>query len=104
MMISLVGAANDPRRVGMAVQEESTQERGGGLGANILDGAVLVLVSPLVVPALVLGLRPVAKTVIKGGLLLTGTIKQLATSTSEGWRNFVAEARDKARSTTAPGG
>jgi predicted flap endonuclease-1-like 5' DNA nuclease len=88
----------------MAVQEESSQERGGGVGSNILDGAVLVLVSPLVVPALVLGLRPVAKTVIKGGLLLTGTIKQLATSTGEGWSTLVAEARDKARTTTAPGG
>jgi predicted flap endonuclease-1-like 5' DNA nuclease len=88
----------------MAVQEVSTQERGGGLGSNILDGAVIVLVSPLVVPALVLGLRPVAKTVIKGGLLLTGTVKQLATATSEGWSNLVAEARDKARSTAAPRG
>jgi len=88
----------------MAVQEERTQERGGGFGSNILDGAVIVLVSPLVVPALVLGLRPVAKIVMKGGLLLTGTVKQLATATSEGWSGWVAEARGKARSTTAPRG
>jgi predicted flap endonuclease-1-like 5' DNA nuclease len=88
----------------MAVQEESTQERGGGFGSNILDGAVIFLVSPLVVPALVLGLRPVAKTVMKGGLFLTGTVKQLATATSAGWSDWVAEARGKARSTTAPRG
>jgi predicted flap endonuclease-1-like 5' DNA nuclease len=88
----------------MAIQEESTQERGGGFGSNILDGAVIVLVSPLVVPALVLGLRPVAKTVMKGGLFLTGTVKQLATATSEGWSDWVAEARGQARSTTAPRG
>ena len=88
----------------MAVQEESTQERGGGFGSNILDGAVIVLVSPLVVPALVLGLRPVAKTVMKGGLFLTGTVKQLATATSAGWSDWVAEARGQARSTTAPRG
>ena len=86
----------------MAVQEESTQERGGGFGSSILDSAVIVLVSPLVVPALVLGLRPVAKTVMKGGLFLTGTVKQLATATSEGWSGWVAEARGMARSTTAP--
>ena len=86
----------------MAVQEESTQEREGGFGSSILDGAVIVLVSPLVVPALVLGLRPVAKTVMKGGLFLTGTVKQLATATSEGWSGWVDEARGKARSTTAP--
>jgi predicted flap endonuclease-1-like 5' DNA nuclease len=88
----------------MAVQEESTQQREGGFGSNILDGAVIVLVSPLVVPALVLGLRPVAKTVMKGGLFLTGTVKQLATATSEGWSDWVAEARGQARSTTAPRG
>ena len=86
----------------MAVQEESTQERGGGFGSSILDSAVIVLVSPLVVPALVLGLRPVAKTVMKGGLFLTGTVKQLATATSEGWSDWVAEARGQARSTTVP--
>ena len=39
---------------------------------------------PIVVPALMLGLRPVAKTVMKGGLFLTGTVKQLATATSAG--------------------
>ena len=88
----------------MAVQEESTQERGGGFGSYILDGAVIVLVSPLVVPALVLGLRPVAKTVMKGGLFLTGTVKQLATATSAGWNDWVAEARGQSRSTTAPRG
>jgi len=81
----------------MEVQEERTQERGDGFGANILDAAVMVLVSPLVIPALVLGLRPVAKTLMKGGLRLTGTVQQLATATSEGWSACVAEARDTAR-------
>jgi predicted flap endonuclease-1-like 5' DNA nuclease len=51
-----------------------------------------------------LGLRPVAKTVMKGGLFLTGTVKQLATATSAGWSDWVAEARGQVRSTTAPRG
>ena len=88
----------------MAVQEERTPERGGGFGSNILEGAVIVLVSSLVVPALVLGLRPVAKTVMKGGLCLTGMVKQLVTATSEGWSAWVAEARGQARVTMAPRG
>jgi hypothetical protein len=66
----------------MAVQAERTPERGGGYGSNILEGAVIVFVSPLVVPALVLGLRPVAKTVMKGGLCLTGMVQHLVTVTS----------------------
>lgn len=81
----------------MAVQEERTQERRGEFRANLLDAAVMVLVSPLVIPALVLGLRPVAKTIMKGGLFLTGTVQHLATSTSEGWSAWVAEARETAR-------
>jgi predicted flap endonuclease-1-like 5' DNA nuclease len=85
----------------MAVQEERTQERGGGGGANILDAAMIVLVSPLVIPALVLGLRPVAKTIVKGGLFLTGTVQHLATATSEGWSAWVAEARGTARAEAA---
>jgi len=46
---------------------------------------------PIVVPALMLGLRPVAKTVMKGGLFLTGS-------------DWVAEVRGQVRSTTAPRG
>jgi predicted flap endonuclease-1-like 5' DNA nuclease len=61
----------------------------------------MVVLSPLVVPALVLGLRPVAKVLMKGGLVLTGTIKQLATTTSEGWSAWVAEARGTVRADAA---
>jgi predicted flap endonuclease-1-like 5' DNA nuclease len=86
----------------MAGQEARTPEKGGGWGSNILEGAVMVFVSPLVVPALVLGLRPVAKTVMKGGLYLTGMVQHLATVTSEGWSAWVAEARGQARAPTAP--
>jgi len=87
----------------MALQEEGTKD-GSALGANLLDGAALVVVSPIVVPALLLGLRPVAKTVIKGSLVLTARIKQLALATSEGWGALVADARAQARTAPAPGG
>jgi predicted flap endonuclease-1-like 5' DNA nuclease len=49
--------------------------------------------SPIIVPALLLRLRPVAKTVIKGSLYVTGRVTQLATATSAGWSDLLAEAR-----------
>jgi predicted flap endonuclease-1-like 5' DNA nuclease len=87
----------------MALQEEGTKDR-SVLESNILDGAALVVVLPIVVPALLLGLRPVAKTFIKGSLCLTDTIQRFALAMSEGWGNLVAEARTQARTAPAPGG
>lgn len=87
----------------MASQEEGTKD-GSVLGSNLLDGAALVVVSPIVVPALLLGLRPVAKTFIKGSLFLTDAVKQLARATSEGWGDLMAEARSQARTAPAPSG
>src|SRR5262245_35518679 len=78
----------------MALQGEVTRDE-GSLGASILDGAALVVVSPIVVPALVLGLRPVAKTFIKGSLFVTDTVKWLAVAISDGWSDLVAEARSQ---------
>ena len=61
-----------------------------------------MIVSPIVISALLLGLRPVAKTVIKGGLFLTDQAKQFVTTASEGWSEMVAEARSTARATPVP--
>ena len=87
----------------MVAQEKVTKEIGNVTGSNILDGAALVVVSPIVVPAMLLGLRPVAKTVIKGSLFLTDRVKLLVTSTSEGWNHWVAEARSEVQAATVPG-
>lgn len=73
-----------------------------GTTSNLLDGAALVIVSPIVISALLLGLRPVAKTVIKGGLFLTDQVKQCVSAASEGWSEMVAEARSTARTTPVP--
>ena len=88
----------------MAMQEEITKNSAGVPGASILDGAALLLVSPIVVPALLLGLRPVAKTFIKGSLFLTDTVTRLAMATGEGWSDLVAEARTEASSAPASDG
>lgn len=82
--------------------EVVAKDRRGGTASNLLDGAALVIVSPVVISALLLGLRPVAKTVIKGGLFLTDQVKQFVTTASEGWSEMLAEARSTARTTTVP--
>jgi len=82
--------------------EVVAKDRRGGMPSNLLDGAALVIVSPVVISALLLGLRPVAKTVIKGGLFLTDQVNQFVTTASEGWSEMVAEARSTARTTTVP--
>jgi predicted flap endonuclease-1-like 5' DNA nuclease len=92
------------RRVIMASQEDMTKNGVEAAGASILDGAALLVVSPIVIPALLLGLRPVAKTFIKGSLFLTDTVKQLAIATGEGWSDLLAEARAEAGTSPAPGG
>jgi len=87
----------------MTSQDERTKD-GRALGANLLDGAALVVVAPIIIPALLLGCRSVAKTVLKGSLFLTDAVKQLALATSEGWGDLLAEARSQARTAPAPEG
>jgi predicted flap endonuclease-1-like 5' DNA nuclease len=82
--------------------EVMAKDRRGGTASNLLDGAALVIVSPVVISALLLGLRPVAKTVIKGGLFVTDQVKQFVTTASEGWSEMIAEARSTAWTTVVP--
>jgi predicted flap endonuclease-1-like 5' DNA nuclease len=77
----------------MAVRDAVTMDVKETSTSNLLDGVAIAVVSPIVIPALLLGLRPVAKTVLKGSLVLTNQVRQWATSTSAGWRGLVAEAR-----------
>jgi predicted flap endonuclease-1-like 5' DNA nuclease len=88
----------------MASQEEGIKHGADVSRASLLDGAALLVVSPIVVPALLLGLRPVAKTVLKGSLFLTDTVKHLAVATGKGWSDLVAEARSQTMTAAAPGG
>ena len=86
----------------MALQEEVIKHRQGVLGVDILDSAAILVVSPIVIPALLFGLRPVAKTFIKGSLFLTDMVKQFATPPSEGRSGAVAEGRATTRTAPPP--
>jgi len=86
----------------MALQEEVIKHRQGALGVDILDSAAILVVSPIVIPALLFGLRPVAKTFIKGSLFLTDMVKQFATPRSEGRSGAVAEGHATTRTAPPP--
>jgi predicted flap endonuclease-1-like 5' DNA nuclease len=86
----------------MVVQSQETKDRAKATGSKILDGAALVVVSPIVVPALLLRRRLAAKALVRGSLSLVDKVKLLATKTSEGWSQWVAEARSEVQTATAP--
>jgi predicted flap endonuclease-1-like 5' DNA nuclease len=88
----------------MALQEEVIKPREGTAAVDILDSAAILVVSPIVIPALLLGFRPVAKTFIKGSLVLTDMVKQFATPPSEGRSGVVAEGHAATRTAPAPRG
>jgi hypothetical protein len=67
------------------------EDIGERLGALGWVGAGLGMV--ILVPALVRGLRPVAKGTLKGCMALSDKTHELLAETSERWQDLVAEAR-----------
>jgi hypothetical protein len=55
-------------RYDSALWEGITEAFGESWVPNLLVGAAAIVVAPIVVPAVLAGLRPVAKTAIKGGI------------------------------------
>ena len=83
----------------MAYQQAVAKNLSRGARSNLLDGAALLIASPIVVPALLLGLRPLAKTVVKGSLLLSDMVKEFITMTRESGSEIAAEARSMTKTT-----
>ena len=54
----------------MALWDSIAEGFGGSLLSNLLIGAAAVVLAPIVVPAVLAGMRPVAKTVVKGSVLV----------------------------------
>ena len=77
----------------MALWEDVTSSLGGSFTTNLLIGAAAVVIAPIVVPAVLAGLRPVAKTVIKGGMFVMDKVQEMAAETGEQVGDLVAEAR-----------
>jgi Protein of unknown function (DUF5132) len=62
----------------------------GGLSA-VLVGLGTVIVAPIVIPAL----RPVAKTLVRGGVMLYDMVKESVADAGEQLNDMVAEVRSE---------
>ncbi len=58
-----------------------------------LVGVGVALVAPTVLPAVGVALRPLAKTAIKGGVMLYDTVKETIAEAGEQVNDMVAEVR-----------
>jgi hypothetical protein len=81
------------RRFPMAFWESVTESIGGVSGSTILLGAAAVVLAPIVAPAVLAGVRPVAKTVLKGGIYVYDQVSEMVAEAGEGVVDIVAEAR-----------
>jgi hypothetical protein len=61
-----------------------------------LVGVGVALVAPTVLPAVGAALRPLAKTAIKGGVILYDTVKETIAEAGEQVNDMVAEVRAEA--------
>jgi hypothetical protein len=77
----------------MALWDSVTESLGGVSTSSLLVGAAAVVLAPVVVPAVLAGLRPLAKTVIKGGIYVYDTVGEMVSEVGEGASDLVAEAR-----------
>jgi hypothetical protein len=72
-----------------------------GSVATILVGIGVAVVAPTILPALASGLRPLAKAVIKGGVIIYDAVKETVAEAGEQLSDLVAEAKaELAESTT----
>jgi hypothetical protein len=64
-----------------------------GWGTTILIGAGVVLAVPILFPAAGVALRPVAKTLIEGGLALVDSLQEAIAEGGEQFGDLVAEVK-----------
>jgi hypothetical protein len=65
----------------------------GSWTGNIVLGAAALLVAPLVLPAVLAGVRPLAKLGIQGGVWVYETTTAMVAEIGEQMSDLVAEAR-----------
>ena len=73
----------------MALLEDITK---GSLSA-VLVGVGVALLAPTVLPALGSSLRPLAKALVKGGVVVYDAVKESVAEAGEQFNDLVAEAR-----------
>ena len=73
----------------MALFEDLTES----FWPNALLGVGAVLLAPVIVPAVAGGLRPVVKTLVKGGIFVTDKVNAFVAEAGEQLDDLVAEVR-----------
>jgi hypothetical protein len=66
----------------------------GGL-PGVLVGVGVALVAPVLLPAAATGVRPLAKTLIKGGLIVVETVREVVAEAGEQLSDLVAEVQEE---------
>src|SRR5262245_62132260 len=85
----------------MALFDDVFEGFGSSWVSNVLVGAGIVLVVPIVVPALAAGMRPLAKAVIKGGITIYDRGAEMVAEAGEQLSDLVAEVRSELNATAA---
>jgi hypothetical protein len=88
----------------MALLEGITESLGGSLISNLLIGAAAIVLAPIVVPAVLAGMRPVAKTLVKGGVMAYDKTREMVAEVGEQMGDIVAEARSELTASAASQG
>ena len=60
---------------------------------KVLVGVGVVLLAPVLVPAVATGLRPVIKSLVKGGIIVTNKVNAVVAEAGEQLDDLIAEVR-----------
>lgn len=85
----------------MALWDSVTESIGGVSTSSLLVGAAAVVLAPVVVPAVLAGMRPLSKMVIKGGVLVYDKAREVIAETGEQLSDLVVEARSELAASAA---
>jgi hypothetical protein len=69
----------------------------GGL-PGVLLGVGVALAAPVILPAAAAGARPLAKALIKGGILVAATVREVVAEAGEQLSDLVAEVQEEGAS------
>jgi hypothetical protein len=71
------------------------EDIGKAAGPVALVGVGVALVAPTLLPAIGAGLRPLAKALVKGGVMVYDSMKETVAEAGEQLNDLVAEARSE---------
>lgn len=81
----------------MGLVEGIFEEGISSLGSTMLLGVGAVLAAPVVVPAVMGGIRPLVKTAVKGYVYVSDTLRESMAEAGEQFTDLVEEVRAEAR-------